>query len=317
MSFKLPEVTLQVYLACAARSTSRKLLAVSRQRLANGRRIWSGQIHAAVDVEDVAGDVGGFVAGEENDGGGDILAGAHAAERNAHFQFFFYFVGKDGRHGRLNETGSHGVDGDAARCDFDGDGLGEADEAGFRGDVIGLPRVTAFGDDGRDVDDAAGASFHHRRQHLLDADVRAGEIGSDDRVPVVGLHAHGQAVAGDGGVVDEDIDFSEFFEDGFKAGLDLIDIGDVHFDGERFAALDDDFLNKFGEFLFIASGDGNFGPGFGERVRRVAADALRRTRNDSYFILQIKHSRLSSGGVGFCRGDAFHRGLQTFFVFDV
>jgi len=59
----------------------------------------SCQIHAAVDVEDVAGDVGGFVAGEEDDGCGNVLAGAHAAERNAHFQFFFHFVRKDGGHG--------------------------------------------------------------------------------------------------------------------------------------------------------------------------------------------------------------------------
>ena len=29
-------------------------------------------VEAAVDVEDLAGDVGGFVAREENDGGGDI-----------------------------------------------------------------------------------------------------------------------------------------------------------------------------------------------------------------------------------------------------
>src|SRR5258708_2617102 len=230
------------------------------------------QIHAAVDVEDVAGDVGGFVAGEENDGGGDILAGSHAPEWDAHFQFFFHFVGKDCRHGRLDETGSHGVDRDVARSDFDGDGFGDADEAGFRGDVVVLPSVAAFGDDGRDVDDAAGAGFHHRRQHLLDADVRARKIGSDDRVPIVRLHAHGQTVAGDGGVVDEDIDFAEFFEDGFKAGLDLIDIGDVHLDGERFATLDDDFLNTFGELLFIASGDGNFPPRFAALARRVAAD---------------------------------------------
>jgi hypothetical protein len=57
------------------------------------------QIHAAIDVEDVAGDVGGFVAGEEDDGRCNILAGAHAAERNAHFQFFFYLVGENGGHG--------------------------------------------------------------------------------------------------------------------------------------------------------------------------------------------------------------------------
>src|SRR5258705_2172591 len=85
------------------------------------------QINAAVDVEDVAGDVGGFVAGEENDGGGDVLASAHASERNAYLQFFLHFVGKDGGHGRLDETWGHGVNSDIARRNFNGDGLGEAD----------------------------------------------------------------------------------------------------------------------------------------------------------------------------------------------
>src|SRR5258705_10510061 len=64
------------------------------------------QIHAAVDVEDVAGDVGGFVAGEENEGGGDILAGSHSPGWDAPFQFFFSFVGTDSRPWRFVETGS-------------------------------------------------------------------------------------------------------------------------------------------------------------------------------------------------------------------
>ena len=36
--------------------------------------------HAAVDVEDVAGDIGGFVAGQEDDGGGDFAILPHARE---------------------------------------------------------------------------------------------------------------------------------------------------------------------------------------------------------------------------------------------
>src|SRR5437867_3349344 len=35
----------------------------------------------AVDVEDLTGDVAGFVRGQEEDGGGDIVVGGHAAER--------------------------------------------------------------------------------------------------------------------------------------------------------------------------------------------------------------------------------------------
>jgi hypothetical protein len=36
-------------------------------------------VQAAVDVEDLASDVAGFVAGEEDDGGGDVAVGAEAA----------------------------------------------------------------------------------------------------------------------------------------------------------------------------------------------------------------------------------------------
>ena len=75
------------------------------------------------------------------------------------------------------------------------------------------------------------------RERLLDAEVRAGEIGAHDGVPIVGLHAHGQAVAGDGGVVDQNVELAEFFEDLLEAGFDLFAVGDVHFHGEGFAAL--------------------------------------------------------------------------------
>jgi hypothetical protein len=64
----------------------------------------------------------------------------------------------------------------------------------------------------------------------------------------------------------------------------LIDVGDVHFDGECFAAFRRDFLDEFGEFFFVARGDGNFGAGFRKRMRGVAANALRRAGNDRYFV---------------------------------
>src|SRR5206468_2505716 len=133
------------------------------------------QVHAAVDVEDVAGDVGGFVASEENDGGGNIFASSHATERDAYFQFFFHFVGKDGSHGRLDEPRSHGVDGDVARSNLNGNRFGKPDDSSFRGDVVGLSGIASFRDNGRNVDDAPGTSLHHRRQHLLDAEMCAGE----------------------------------------------------------------------------------------------------------------------------------------------
>jgi hypothetical protein len=43
------------------------------------------QIHAAVDVQHVPSDVGGFVARQKDDGGGDVASHAQAAQRNTGF----------------------------------------------------------------------------------------------------------------------------------------------------------------------------------------------------------------------------------------
>jgi hypothetical protein len=53
-----------------------------------GPRSKLAHVQAAVDAEDLAGDVGGFVAREEDDGGGDFSIGAEAAERDERFHFF-------------------------------------------------------------------------------------------------------------------------------------------------------------------------------------------------------------------------------------
>src|SRR6266852_579902 len=249
----------------------------------------SGQIHAAVHVEDVAGDVGGFVGGEEEDGRGDIAAGTHATEGNADFQFFFYFVGEDVGHGRGDEAGGDGVDCDVARSDFHSDGFGEADDAGLGGDVIDLACVAHLRDDGGDVDDASSAGPHHDGKRLLDAEMSAGEIGAEDGVPVVGFHADSEAVAGDGGVVDEDVEAREFFEDGLEADFDLVEVGDVHFDSEGFPALSGELLDEGGEFFFVARGDGDLGAGFGEGQGGVAANALGGAGDEGYFVFQGEH----------------------------
>src|SRR5579883_1279848 len=247
------------------------------------------EVHAAVDVENVAGDIGGFVAGKEYDGGGNVAGTTHAAERNARLEVFLDLVWQDLCHGCLDKAWSDGVHGDITRGDFDADGLGEADQAGFSGNVIGLAGVAGLRDDAGDVDDAARARLHHRRQRLLDAEMRAGEVGANDGIPVLLFHAHGQAIAGDGGVVDENIEPAEFLEDLLEAGFDLFGLGDIHFDREGFAAARGDFGGQRGELFFVASGNGDLGAGLGESQSGVPADSLRRTGDDSDLILEAEH----------------------------
>ncbi len=64
-------------------------------------------------------------------------------------------VGRGRRSWGLDEAGGDGVGGDAAGGEFAGEGLGEADEAGFGGGVVGLAGLAVAADDAGDVDDAA------------------------------------------------------------------------------------------------------------------------------------------------------------------
>ena len=109
---------------------------------------------------------------------------------------------------------------------------------------------------------------------MLDAEVGAGEIGAQDRFPIVRLHAHGQAVAGDGGVVDQDVETAEALEELLEPYFDLFDVGDVHFDGECFVAFGDEFANKRVQFFFGAGGDGYLGPGLREGQGSIATNAV-------------------------------------------
>ncbi len=97
--------------------------------------------------------------------------------------------------------------------------------------------------------------------------------------PVVGLHAHGQAIAGDSGVVDQDIETAEFFEDLLEAAFHLLRIGYIHLYGKRRASGCGDIGNERGKSFFVARSNSHFCTHRGKCKRRVATDALRRASN--------------------------------------
>ena len=61
--------------------------------------------------------------------------------------------------------------------------------------------------------------------------MRAGQVRAQDGVPVVRLHAHGQAVARDRRVVHENVQTAETLDALAETGLDLLRVGDVHLHG--------------------------------------------------------------------------------------
>src|SRR6202035_5419150 len=75
----------QIY-SCSVTNTTCLLVFTAREAHGSGILVHA---QAAVDVEDLAGDVAGFVADEEDDGGGDVAVGAEAAERDHRLHFVF------------------------------------------------------------------------------------------------------------------------------------------------------------------------------------------------------------------------------------
>jgi hypothetical protein len=235
--------------------------------------------HAAVDVQGVAGDVGGFFGGEEGYGVGDIGVGAHAAEGDVLGHGRFLVVGEDGGHGGFDVAGGDRIHGYRPACELAGEGFGEADEAGFGGGVVGLTGLTGLAYDGGDVDDASPAVFDHLRHDGLSHEKGSSEIGGEDVIPVFALHAHGEDVAGDSGVVDEDVDGSEVCEGGFGAVADGLFAGDV--EGESVGASSGgvDGVGDLVELVEIAGGEGDGSSAAGEFEGAGTAYALRGSGN--------------------------------------
>src|ERR1039458_1540526 len=110
--------------------------------------------HAAINRKHLAGDITSGRTSQKQDGIGDVVRLAEAAQGDL-FQEPLARLGADfGRHGGLNETGGDGVHRDAAARQFSGDGLGKADHARFAGAVIALAGVADQADHRSDVNDS-------------------------------------------------------------------------------------------------------------------------------------------------------------------
>ena len=107
------------------------------------------------------------------------------------------------------------------------------------------------------------ARAHHGRKSLLDAKLCAGQVCANHGVPIVCLHAHGQTVARNRGVVHQNVEVAKFLEDRLESGLNLFGLGDIHLHCEGFSTRPDNLLCQRGELFLIARGDGDFGAGFG------------------------------------------------------
>ena len=151
---------------------------------------------AAVDDVGGAGDVGGFVGGEEGDEAGDLFGLAHAAERDVGEEGveLGLVVEQLGVDGGDDGAGGDVVDGDAERAEFDGEVAHEHAHAALGGAVGGEVGEDHVLVDGGDVDDAAGLfgvaeaadEGLGEEEGALEVDVEDGVVVGFGDVPEVG-----------------------------------------------------------------------------------------------------------------------------------
>src|SRR5262249_4603933 len=123
------------------------------------------------------------------------------------------------------------VDGDPGPGPFLGQRFGETVDSRLGGGVVDLSVLPGLAVDRADVDDAPEAA----RAHAVDdraAHVEAGgEVGLDHLVPLLPIHALQRGVAGDAGVVDQDLDRSQRSLDRLHALLAGGELAHVELEG--------------------------------------------------------------------------------------
>src|SRR5258708_36035691 len=80
-----------------------------------------------------------------------------------------------------------------------------------------------------DIDDAAPAALAHARKGRLGHVETTAQIGVHHLFPILIAHLHAGAIAGDAGVIDDDVDRAEILFDLGNPGVAGIIIGDVPF----------------------------------------------------------------------------------------
>src|SRR3989454_9472260 len=105
--------------------------------------------------------------------------------------------------------------------------LGEADQAGLGGGIVGLALVAGDADDARDVDDPAPATLDHPPGRVLGHQEGALQVRIEYRAPVLLLDPEQQVVPCRARVVHEDVDPAELLLHRPHGALDLLGIRDV------------------------------------------------------------------------------------------
>ena len=142
--------------------------------------------------------------------------------------------------------------------------------------------MSHLAEDASDVDDASPALFEHGANDLLDAEISGSEVRLQHGVPVGAFHPHDELVAGDAGIVDQDVDLAELGDGRLDRGFNLLFVADIEGEGGCFAVCGGDLIHQLIQLVLIARGHCDRGACRGELDCAGAADALRCSGNQCH-----------------------------------
>jgi hypothetical protein len=119
-----------------------------------------------------------------------------------------------------------------------------------------------------------------------------GQVGAQHIVPVRALHRHHQPVAGDAGVVHQDLDLAEALEHRFGAGLDRLLAGYIQRKRRRLAAGRLNLRHCLGQLDLIPRRQRHGGASPRQFQRARPPDSLRSAGHQRNSSLQICHMSL-------------------------
>src|SRR5262245_22092494 len=195
--------------------------------------MWSVPHDPSVHVEGLPGDVPGLVGGEKGGHARDVVGrvrpaegdrGVHPGQRLGLGDLLALGHALDDPlvHRGARHAGADGIDVDVESGELGGGdprhGNHRALGAGV-GDVGGVPEPLAR--DGRDVDDLAGATLRHLPRRRLHAEEDALGVDRVDPVPIGLAHLEEIELAGDAGVVHQNVEPSEALD---RSGHERVDV---------------------------------------------------------------------------------------------
>ena len=179
-----------------------------------------------------------------------------------------------------DEAGGDHIGAHAFWTEFGCDGLGQADHTCLRGGIVALAGIAMDAYDGADVDDRPAALPEHHGRDGVDEVERALEVDRQDGIPLGLAHAEHEAVFGDSGVIDEDVDAAEGVHDLLDGIVRLLEVGGVGGDGQHADAKGFEFLlGLLADFVDDQIREGDIGAFLCKLEGDLFSDAPRRARN--------------------------------------